>query len=163
MNFKNAFWQEHWDSYDRRVKDLISELIEHKLIQLFCHIDYCESPIEQLLYIALLEISEVRINFQHIILPQEKVNCGDNNYRVDFLILIGDYIYNRDKCIKLVIECDGHPFHEKTKAQAARDKQRDRNLIAAGYQVMHFTGSEIWQDPFKCAHEVIEMILKINK
>lgn len=55
---------------------------------------------------------------------------------------------------RLVVECDGHDFHEKTKAQAARDKARDRDLVMAGYEVFRFTGSELWRDPWGCAEQV---------
>ena len=43
--------------------------------------------------------------------------------------------------IKIVVECDGHDFHEKTKDQVARDKSRVRDLEIAGWRVLRFTGS----------------------
>jgi Protein of unknown function (DUF559) len=58
----------------------------------------------------------------------------------------------------VIIECDGHAFHEKTPNQAQRDKERDRNLQKLGYKVFHYTGREIWQDVFKCAHEAVKSI-----
>lgn len=54
----------------------------------------------------------------------------------------------------VVIECDGHEFHEKSKEQAARDKRRDREILTAGFPVMRFTGSEIYRDPVGCAEQV---------
>jgi very-short-patch-repair endonuclease len=36
-----------------------------------------------------------------------------------------------------------------------RDKKRDRALQTAGFEVHHFTGSEIWADPIECAREVL--------
>ena len=72
-------------------------------------------------------------------------------YRVDFLIhVIGD----SGKRASIVVECDGHEFHERTKEQASRDRRRDRELQAMGYRVMRFTGSEICRKPFDCAREV---------
>ncbi|MEM1085859.1 MAG: DUF559 domain-containing protein [Verrucomicrobiota bacterium] len=47
---------------------------------------------------------------------------------------------------RIAVECDGHNFHEKTPAQAAKDKRRDRFLLQNGYPVMRFTGSEIYRD-----------------
>lgn len=77
-------------------------------------------------------------------------------YRVDFL-LYGISASCDDRStwghFKLVVECDGHDFHEKTKAQAARDKQRDRKLMSMGYHIMRFTGSEMWKNPQQCVHE----------
>lgn len=69
-------------------------------------------------------------------------------YRVDFLIgwNIGKHMQT-----SIVVECDGHDFHEKTKKQAARDKSRDRALSAEFARVLRFTGSEIYADPVGCA------------
>lgn len=61
----------------------------------------------------------------------------------------------------LVIECDGHQFHEKTKEQAARDKARDRAMLTAGYPVMRFSGSEIFRDPVACVEQVREIACEI--
>lgn len=56
---------------------------------------------------------------------------------------------------KLAIEADGHEFHERTKQQAAADRERDRRLVRCGYTIIRFTGSEIHADPCGCAHEII--------
>lgn len=56
----------------------------------------------------------------------------------------------------VLVECDGHDFHERTKAQAKRDKQRDRSLKLAGWTVLRFAGSEIYADPLTCAGEIID-------
>lgn len=57
---------------------------------------------------------------------------------------------------KLIVECDGHDFHERTKEQAARDRSRDRRYVESGYDVFRFTGSELWADPLGCAVQVYE-------
>lgn len=61
----------------------------------------------------------------------------------------------------VIVECDGHDFHERTKEQAARDRARDRTLQRLGYVILRFTGREIWTDPMRCADEVISAISKI--
>lgn len=71
--------------------------------------------------------------------------------RVDFLLFAKD---GR----RLVIECDGHEFHERTKEQAARDRSRDRMLLAHGCPVVRFTGSEIYRDVQGCVYEVVELL-----
>lgn len=86
------------------------------------------------------------------ILPQETVG----KHRVDFLL----WIQQDDRGAGLIVECDGHEFHEKTKEQAARDKKRDRELLAAGFPVMRFTGSEIYRDPVGCVEQVHAPALK---
>jgi very-short-patch-repair endonuclease len=102
-------------------------------------------------------LSEVYIEPQAII----------GEYRVDFLVTWSEIHWEkyenttstpRKASAHLVVECDGHNFHEKTKEQAARDKLRDRTLQECGYNVFRFTGSEIWQDTLKCADDAIDFI-----
>ena len=58
---------------------------------------------------------------------------------------------------KLIIECDGHEYHERTKEQAAKDRSRDRSYLQHGCEgVFRFTGSEIWRDPWDCADQVFK-------
>lgn len=105
-----------------------------------------QSPIEIALYRcihwALLEIHSWKTY------PKIECQVQIGGYRVDFLIGRGT------KC-QLVIECDGHDFHERTKEQAASDRSRDRKLTTKGYTVIRFTGSEIYADPFRCAGEAL--------
>lgn len=77
-------------------------------------------------------------------------------HRVDFLF-VRERADNEPPCY-VVVECDGHEFHEKTKEQAARDKSRDRDLTNCGMTVMRFTGSEIWADAGACAQEVLTFL-----
>lgn len=82
------------------------------------------------------------------ILPQQVVL----GYRVDFMLVVRpSYV---DRRVLIVVECDGHDFHERTKEQAQKDRSRDRALTAAGFQVFRFTGSEIFRDARRCAGEI---------
>ena len=118
-----------------------------------------ESPIELELLRALYLFSIVK----YTQIPHER-NAGQTSltvatqkkigsYRVDFLIT------TNETDIKVVVECDGHEFHERTKQQAAKDKSRDRQLVSLGYAVLRFTGSEIWKDPWECASEINDLIV----
>jgi hypothetical protein len=64
--------------------------------------------------------------------------------RVDFLFKL---IHWGDKSWEilgsLVVELDGHDYHERTKEQARRDRSRDRRMTANGLTFLRFTGSEI--------------------
>ncbi len=60
----------------------------------------------------------------------------------------------------LLVECDGHDFHEKTKEQAALDKGKDRQASIDGYDTFRFTGSEIWKDPMGCASQIVDWALE---
>ncbi len=54
----------------------------------------------------------------------------------------------------IVVELDGHDFHERTKEQVRKRDRRDRDLQAAGWRLMHFSGSEFHRNPAKCVDEV---------
>jgi very-short-patch-repair endonuclease len=86
-----------------------------------------------------------------VMAPQVKIL----SYRVDFAVL---YRSGVSDVAVAVVECDGHQFHERTRAQAEHDKARDRDIQALGYRVFRFTGSEIWRDPFKAAGDVLSIV-----
>lgn len=140
---------------------------------------YYESPIEYALAVALaarlrtncLAESDFRYYFKTRLTVDEAHDvCVRNidrhphggifpqvligNYRVDFLLL---HLSGPGRFTGIAIECDGHAFHERTKLQAERDKTRDRELQKLGYRILRYTGSEIWRDAFKCAHEIVWM------
>lgn len=108
------------------------------------------TPIEQIVYFMLRYREETRRE-KFKIHPQYKIG----KYRVDFLIVKKHN--TAPHCELIAIECDGHDFHERTKEQAQRDKQRDRNLQKAGVKVYRFTGSEIWQTDGQCVLDSLGM------
>lgn len=56
---------------------------------------------------------------------------------------------------RLLVECDGHDYHDRTKEQASRDRERDRRLTSGGYTVFRFTGSDIHNRPAATAGEIL--------
>jgi very-short-patch-repair endonuclease len=106
-----------------------------------------------------------------LILPQFKLG----EYRVDFLLR---YTCSTIACLppgddtsasarrdfqtlverQIIVECDGHDYHERTKEQARRDKKRDRRLQAMGFPVYRYTGSELYQDSIECVREVVRIL-----
>lgn len=101
-----------------------------------------ESPIERIAHLSLTQLCVSYGAFNYTIYPQAEIL----SYRVDFLVVYGDK--------QIVIECDGHEFHEKTKAQASKDKKRDRELQKAGYIVFRYSGSDLNKDPEKICYDV---------
>ncbi len=104
--------------------------------------------------------------------PQYVIQCDKNKYRVDFRFTIynvGDEIIipcgsmeDIDTVIpdvQLCVEFDGHDYHEKTKKQAQYDKQRDRDIKLSGYDIIHFTGSEVYKDWMSVFDQIIEALL----
>ena len=130
-------------------------LLEESLID-------CESPIEQLLSMALESLNVKSIfKFNPFIdvieiEKQKEIQCGKKKYRVDFFIPV-IYKNQENKCF--VVECDGHEFHQKTKEQVEKDNIRIRDLQKQGYEVIRFSGTEIWHRPYKCADEILKIIL----
>jgi very-short-patch-repair endonuclease len=137
----------------------------------------CESPIEMLLGTAFLHLTGKEWgatfagNAAQIDAAIESTPAGHNvllfstqipiaGYRADFIVALTGIIRPAQV---VIVECDGHDFHEKTKQQAAHDKRRDRKLQAAGYRVLRFTGSEIYADPIKCAQEVEDALFSLAK
>lgn len=55
--------------------------------------------------------------------------------------------------IKIVVECDGFQYHSSKEA-FKKDRQRDRAFQARGYEVLRYTGSEIFNDPVNSAFEL---------
>lgn len=77
------------------------------------------------------------------------------DYRVDFAIEPIDLASYDPTFWGVAIEIDGHDFHEKTKAQASADRERDRFVQSEGYNILRFTGSDIYKSPALAAEEVL--------
>lgn len=142
--------------------------------------EYGESPIEQLFLTAMLyrgfggmhellicplkndeglpevESQRRRFLFMRHQMPIER-------WRADFVFYAWD---NQPRILKkpgwreLVVECDGHNFHERTKQQAARDRARDRAMVLNDKTVFRFTGSELWKDSWGCAGQVFDWAVR---
>jgi len=93
-----------------------------------------------------------------IIRPQAQLD----GWRVDFLIHAYDFARKGGPrgWRKLIIECDGHDFHERTKQQAAKDRARDRTVQLNDYSVLRFTGSELYANAWDCAEQVTYWAVK---
>lgn len=118
----------------------------------FPHFDYTSGPFSEeaqgRCLVRWREGSDDGVDFN--LTPQAEVaGC-----KVDFLLWfqMGRHVGG------VAIECDGHDFHEKTKEQAARDKDRDRRVLLAGFPVMRFTGREIFRDVPACVNQVREAL-----
>lgn len=95
----------------------------------------CESPIERRFFLAC----QNRLS----VIPQYQIG----NYRIDFALPEQ----------RVAIELDGHEYH-KTKEQRTNDASRERYLQKHGWQVIRFTGSEIYKDVQRCIQDVLEII-----
>lgn len=139
------------------------------------HLVKPESPIEDLLFSAMVAL--VRFcdcEYRHLIVPSPlwpmsrllqkpdlttlivEPQAQLEGWRVDFLVYAWETgrISGKEQWRRLIVECDGHAFHERTKEQAARDRSRDRDFQLRGYTVLRFTGSEIHNAPLDCARQI---------
>ncbi|WP_378210037.1 endonuclease domain-containing protein [Anoxybacteroides rupiense] len=166
MNYYEAETEKTWNGLSDRVKQEIESILLSYKRHLTHITSKCESPIEQLLLIRLLEMWEYKVSdFRSFdkdadirIFAQKDVEYKRKKYRVDIVIEVNF----QGKKYLFAIECDGHEFHERTKEQALRDKKRQRELTAMGYCVIRFAGSEIWESPFRAAREVFDLIEEIT-
>lgn len=133
--------------------DLLDSLVDDG--QEVTEFSKCESPIEQVMYLALADLlkylDDLQDRYMAQIECQKKVENYIHSYRVDICVNVCDL--TTMKHYDFVIECDGHEFHEKTKEQVRKDRQRERNLMYKGYTVIRFAGSEIYENPSSCAIE----------
>ena len=78
-------------------------------------------------------------------------------YRADFAF----HFQTEAAPISVVVECDGHDFHEKTKKQVAHDKKRDRFFLKSGVRVLRFSGSEIFNSHEDCIQEIADILVRV--
>jgi very-short-patch-repair endonuclease len=135
-----------------------------------------ESPIERLLFIGMYsivpanEMSAMPLMFCEII-NQDRIHPKqEERIRQHGTLLIqlqhrlldwpADFVLSCPSISskKVIVECDGHDFHERTKEQAARDRSRDRATQAAGHIMLRYTGSEIYRDPLGCARNALKTL-----
>lgn len=135
----------------------------------------CQSPIERMLLAQFLHpdtgaewdmprcdvLTPPSGSIEHVAAPPiegfflwPQIQIGP--YRVDFVI---GHSRPGERPEYVIVECDGHDFHEKTKEQAQRDKARDRYIAGRGFRVLRFTGSEIFNGPQSVLNEIFMVLL----
>lgn len=170
--FKEEEWYDIWENksiYDFLVEQVKNNLIANESeysILVIQDLWKCESPIEQLLFLEICKLTY--LDYSPInpyvdistIEIQKEIQCEKEKYRVDFLIPV-EYTNPKNGNVErkfYIVECDGHEFHEKTKEQVIRDNKRIRKLQEYGYQVIRYSGSEIYHMAYKCALNLLNII-----
>jgi hypothetical protein len=168
-----------------KAKEIIDTMASERSEELVGFLENCESPIEQILVAAMCDSWGAIINthfnrlqsdlpsefplwdgiFKVLAYPQKEIKTYENTYRADFFLCLTRFWYgvkeDQPEWGKVVIEVDGHDFHEKTKRQASYDKKRDRSMVLEGYQVLRFTGSDIFNKPYECVEEIGSHLNKV--
>jgi len=90
----------------------------------------------------------------HISIQASLKGVVDSGSRIrpDMLIWIPS-----DPNFKLIVECDGFKYHSD-KASFTRDRARDRSLQQSGFQVLRFSGTEIYQNPIGISFQLCDFL-----
>jgi hypothetical protein len=129
----------------------------------------CQSPVERLFlfgWCCQFDIEDIEVlpdeptavingrHRAHTVQVQPVATTVVGKLRPDFLLQVPprglSVPYTR-----LYVEIDGHEFHASTRQQVARDRQRERAVLAGGDVTIRFTGGEVNRDPSGCAAEAI--------
>lgn len=122
----------------------------------------CKSPMEELFNAAFNVVSydekfiDTVDNERFILIPQFDVICNDKKYIADFLVA-----YTHDDSVVstyILVEIDGHEFHAKTKEQVAHDNEREYDLKMQGYDILRFSGSQVYNSPCNCAYKTLTYV-----
>jgi len=103
--------------------------------------DIVESPIEGKLMVEF---------YRYGLYPEAQYEVSP--YRVDFAFL--------DK--KIIVECDGARWYS-TPEQREKDKKKDEYVQNKGWIVRRFSGSEIHEEPWNIAKEIIKYYYPLDK
>jgi hypothetical protein len=125
---------------------------------IFDKLDLCEFDWSCWVYSAdeyrqqVVEATDANYPRQFALVPQWPVKeVGD----VDLAIFIPS-ISKRWPVV--VVEADGHQFHQLTVEQASNDRRRDRRLVRYRIPVLRFTGTDVVRGSEEFAQEVVDFI-----
>ena len=142
------------------VDECITANVSNFELRLLYSLIDCESPIEQSLSMGF----EIYIYNPYIkdltVIKQKDIIANGKKYRADFLIVVN---YKRKNGVEpklFVIECDGYEWHQKSKQQVEKDNIRTRDLQKSGYEVIKFSGTEIYHRCDDCVKEIISIIIE---
>lgn len=93
--------------------------------------------------------------------PQVKFTKDKKNYIVDFVLDFTETTSNKwmtpYQKLKYVIEIDGFEYHS-SKKQVNYDYKREQELQMAGYKVVRFTGSQVYNSPYECVNTLVNIV-----
>lgn len=140
-------------------------------------ISNAESPVEELFGMWLHRLAD---EFRYSTLrprdpedffeidSQSEVDVNGKKYRVDFTLDYVTFLFGQPfDYYTVFVEIDGHEFHEKTKEQVRHDKERERAIAPYANEILRYSGSEIYDDPWGYANEAMQHLVagarEINK
>ncbi len=117
------------------------------------------SPLERKLYLELRNHTYLGLQVQYgigwngdyISTEDRYYSHPTNNFKS--VLTIADFYFEK-RGTKLCVYTDGHTYHERTEAQAQRDRNIDRKLQELGYKVLRYTGKDINESMNKVVNEI---------
>lgn len=137
---------------ESRLQRMMLEIID--VIGMSKELEKCETPIERSMFIGLwLAKIKWAIDCEKSLTGGTQVKSQQEiestPYRADFML----YDYHTDT--RMIVECDGREYHHSSQEIVNHDYQRERDIKCAGYEVVRFTGSEIYKDFERCAKQAM--------
>jgi len=122
----------------------------------------CESPIEKDMVSALLDDETLNKGVRPNIAGKAFARQSASDVLIRVQMPVGRYRADIAVSIeggrRIVVECDGIEFHDRTSQRFIAERQRDREFLIRGWPTMRFTGAEITRNPAACAREVVEYL-----
>lgn len=122
----------------------------------------CESPIEKDMVTALLDDEALNKGLRPNIAGKKFARQSESDVLIRVQMPVGGYradiAVSIDGGRRVVVECDGIEFHDRTPKRFIAERQRDREFLILGWPTMRFTGAEITRNPAACAREVVEYL-----
>jgi len=127
----------------------------------------CESPIEQQFLLALerhpRRLRDARAECRANEIGRFAIGCGlrilalvqepQGNYRTDFAFRLDEPGLE----LAFDVELDGLDYHSDAQA-FLHDRIRDRQLVAAGWTVLRFAGTEVVRNASGCVDELFDIL-----
>ena len=134
-------------------------------LQALCR--FCQSPIEKDMAQAMIDDERLTASGAPTIITDAELIEGSGLLAIvpQFKIgrLVPDFALNMQGGRKLLVECDGIEWHDRTNEQFMSERQRERDLLILGWPTMRFTGKEIMRDPARCVADIAAYLTGSDK
>jgi very-short-patch-repair endonuclease len=118
----------------------------------------CDSVIEKDMAQALIDNADLCATGAPTVLTARETIEGPGKLLIASQHVLGrfraDFALMMEGGRKVIIECDGIEWHDRTNQQFISERQRERDILILGWPVMRFTGAELMRDPDACAADV---------
>lgn len=123
-----------------------------------------DSPLEAVYWVWWMAVQrdDLFAGSRFTLVPHVAVEASGRRYVIDFVFALSRLEGEADQFIaanfpRIAIELDGHAFHEKTLEQVTYRNERDRNLQREGWQVFHYSFSEVMARGIDVVQEPLEL------